>query len=206
MGPAVTVGYRRHGRLVHVPVHQWGGAARTRSLRIGTAPQPWCDGDAVDLRVMPIAVAMVAIEIAIDIGAIVATFDNDPDPDPEFDPDPDPDPDFGFGFDFERRCARVRGAAGRRLKRCATGREVADRRRAAPGGPGAVAPEWPPWPWWRRGSGGQPLTWISIASPVSGSDRCTAQAMQGSKEWMVRRISRGCFGSCSWVLSASAAS
>ena len=47
---------------------------------------------------------------------------------------------------------------------------------------------------------------ISICSPLSGSLTWTAQAMQGSKEWMVRWISMGCLTLWSWWLSCRAAS
>ncbi len=50
------------------------------------------------------------------------------------------------------------------------------------------------------------LTLTVKRSPVCGSVKCTAQAMQGSNEWMVRRISTGCLTSASWWLSCSAAS
>ena len=44
------------------------------------------------------------------------------------------------------------------------------------------------------------------SSSPSGSITCTAQAMQGSKLWMVRWISSGWSGMASWWLSISAAS
>src|SRR3569623_3011807 len=50
------------------------------------------------------------------------------------------------------------------------------------------------------------LIFTCTSSSPSGSVTCTAQAMQVSKEWMVRRISIGCFGSCMTWLSCSAAS
>jgi hypothetical protein len=74
----------------------------------------------------------------------------------------------------------------------------AHQRKGAPGG-FRGAPGW-------AGKGSNQTTWISICSPVSGSLTWTAQAMQGSKEWMVRWISIGCLTLCTWWLSCSAAS
>ena len=49
-------------------------------------------------------------------------------------------------------------------------------------------------------------TLICMSSAPSGSTTCTAQAMQGSKLWIVRWISSGCLGSASVWRSVSAAS
>ena len=47
-------------------------------------------------------------------------------------------------------------------------------------------------------------TLTRISSAPLASSTCTAQAMQGSKLWIVRRISIGCLGSCSaWPTSAA---
>ena len=47
-------------------------------------------------------------------------------------------------------------------------------------------------------------TWMRIASRPRASTTCTEQAMHGSKEWMVRKISTGLLGSATGVpISAS---
>ena len=55
------------------------------------------------------------------------------------------------------------------------------------------------------GAGGHWTRTLVISFPVASST-WTPQAMQGSKEWMVRRISSGCSGFTSGWLSTSAAS